>query len=96
MDYITFELDENKKLINQRKHGISFEEAKTVFYDEDALVINDPDHSSKEDRFLILGISTKSRLLVVCHCCRDDESAIRSISARRASQSEAMQYNEKR
>ncbi len=90
---IRFEWDENKNRINQRKHGISFEEAKTVFYDEEALIIDDPDHSEDEDRFLILGLSTKANLLVVCHCCRDSETVIRLISARRANKSESEQYN---
>ncbi len=94
MKEIRFEWDENKNRINQRKHGISFEEAKTVFYDEEALVIDDPDHSKDEDRFLILGLSTKANLLVVCHCCRDSETVIRLISARKASKSESEQYNE--
>ena len=60
METIQFEWDENKNQINQRKHGISFREAKTVFYDEEALVIDDPEHSETEDRFIILGLSSKA------------------------------------
>ena len=67
METIQFEWHENKNQINQRKHGISFQEAKTVFYDEEALVIDDPEHSEQEDRFIILGLSNQANLLVVCH-----------------------------
>lgn len=70
MESIQFEWDENKNRINQHKHGISFLEAKTVFYDEEALVIDDPEHSEQEDRFIILGLSSRANLLVVCHCYR--------------------------
>ena len=94
MDIIRFEWDENKNEINIKKHRISFEEAKTVFYDEDALVINDPEHSQEEDRFIILGISKEANLLVVCHCYRESDTVIRIISARKATKSETKQYNE--
>ena len=67
MGCIQFEWDENKNHINQNKHNISFEEAKTVFYDDEALVIDDPDHSEAEERFIILGLSNKANLLIVCH-----------------------------
>ena len=93
MDEIMFEWDENKNEINKKKHKISFDEAKTVFYDEDALVIDDPEHSEEEDRFIILGLSKKANLLVVCHCYRASDSVIRLISARKATRSEALQYN---
>ena len=76
MDEIRFEWDENKNLINQRKHGISFEEAQSVFYDEAALVIDDPEHSDEEERFIILGLSNKLNLLVVCHCYRESDSIL--------------------
>ena len=66
MECIQFEWDENKNHINQNKHNISFEEAKTVFYDDEALVIDDPDHSEAEERFIILGLSNKANLLIVC------------------------------
>lgn len=94
MDIIRFEWDENKNTINKKKHKISFEEAKTVFYDEDALVIDDPEHSQEEERFIILGFSEKANLLVVCHCYRESDAVIRIISARKATKSETMQYNE--
>jgi hypothetical protein len=79
METIKFEWDENKNKLNQKKHKISFDEAKTVFYDESALVIDDPDHSENEDRFIILGISSKANLLVVCHCYRESDTVIRII-----------------
>ncbi len=96
MDDLRFEWDEHKNKINQAKHGISFLEAKTVFYDEEALLIDDPEHSETEERFIILGISRKANLLVVCHCYRGDDSVIRLISARRATRTETRQYHELR
>ena len=84
-----FEWDVNKELINLRKHHISFHEASSVFYDENALVKEDPDHSA--ERFLILGLSTAANMLVVSHCFRKSESVIRIISARKATRSEAKQ-----
>lgn len=92
MDDLKFEWDENKNRINPQKHKISFEEAQTVFYDEEALVIDDPEHSREEERFIILGFSKKANLLVVCHCYRAADSVIRIISARKATKSERMQY----
>lgn len=92
MEILKFEWDENKNLINQRKHGISFDEAKTVFYDDEALVIDDPEHSEEEDRFIILGLSDKTNLLVVCHCYRASETVIRIISARKATKTETNFY----
>lgn len=92
MDSLKFEWDENKNRINKQKHKISFEEAQTVFYDEEALVIDDPEHSREEERFIILGFSKKANLLVVCHCYRAADSVIRIISARKATKSEKMQY----
>lgn len=94
METIQFEWDENKNAINQKKHKISFGEATTVFYDDNALVIDDPDHSELEERFIILGTSTKANLLVVCHCYRSSESIIRIISARKATKPESEQYYE--
>ena len=93
MNTIQFEWDDNKNLINIKKHGVSFEEAQTVFYDPDALVIHDEDHSEDEDRFLILGISLNQHILVVCHCYRSDDEIIRIISARKATKSETRQYS---
>lgn len=94
MEAIKFEWDENKNRINQNKHKISFEEAKSVFYDEEALLIDDPDHSQDEERFIILGISHKANLLVVCHCYRESDTVIRIISARKATRNETRQYYE--
>lgn len=92
METIQFEWDENKNQINQRKHGISFQEAKTVFYDEEALVIDDPEHSEQEDRFIILGLSNQANLLVVRHCYRASDTVIRIISARKATKTESKYY----
>ena len=94
MEEMKFEWDQNKNKINQVKHKISFEEPKTVFEDEEALVIDDPDHSIEEDRFIILGLSKKANLLVVCHCYRESDTVIRIISARKATSTEAKQYND--
>jgi uncharacterized DUF497 family protein len=94
MDTIRFTWDEQKAKINQQKHNISFVEAKTVFYDENARLIHDPDHSSEEERFLILGLSNKFRLLLVVHCYRENEDIIRIISARKATKNERNQYEE--
>lgn len=89
---VRFEWDENKARINRKKHGVSFEEAETVFYDTSALVIDDPEHSDSEDRFIILGMSGSARLLVVCHCLRESETVIRIISARKATKTESSYY----
>ena len=91
---ITFEWDENKNNINKKKHKISFEEAKSVFYDSNALLISDPEHSYDEERFILLGLSKNLNLLVVCHCYRCSETVIRIISARKATKNETKQYNE--
>ena len=87
-----FEWDENKNTIHKRKHKISFEEAQTVFYDAEALVIPDPEHSQDEERFIILGMSRRANLLVVCHCYRESETVICIISARKATRNESAQY----
>lgn len=92
MKNIRFEWDEKKSLSNKKKHGVLFSEAKTVFYDENAKVIHDPEHSDDEDRFIILGVSSVVRMLVVCHCYREKDSIIRIISARKATKKEASQY----
>lgn len=92
MEMINFEWDGNKDRINRQKHGISFEEAKSVFHDEEALVIDDPEHSQGEERFIILGLSAKANLLVVCHCYRASETVIRIISARKATKTEGKYY----
>ncbi|PNV75546.1 BrnT family toxin [Leptospira inadai] len=92
MSEIDFEWDPTKSSANKRKHGISFEEAKTVFFDENARVINDPEHSEDEERFVILGFSYKLNLLMVSHCYRSSKDIIRIISARKATKSESKQY----
>lgn len=87
MNHLTFEWDGKKNASNQKKHGVSFDEAKTVFTDQFARLIVDPDHSDDEDRFILLGTSIHSKLLVVCHCTRMNDS-IRIISARKADKQE--------
>lgn len=89
---IKFEWDESKNAVNRTKHGVSFEEAQSVFYDENALLIDDPEHSETESRFIILGLSKRTNLLVVCHCYRESESIVRIISARKATKNETGQY----
>lgn len=96
MSELSFEWDPKKAASNAAKHGVSFEEAKTVFYDEDALVIPDPEHSLDEERFIIMGRSSKPRILVVVHCFRKTGSSIRIISARRAGTKEQQPYLEKK
>lgn len=91
-----FEWDPNKNEINKKKHGLSFDEAATVFYDEYAILFDDPDHSEEEDRFLILGISQRENLCIVSHCYRGDDEIIRIISARKATKSETAFYTSNR
>ena len=91
-----FEWDPNKNEINKKKHGISFEEARTVFYDEYAILFDDPDHSEEEDRFLILGFSQKENLCIVSHCYRGADEIIRIISARKATKIETNFYTSNR
>ncbi len=92
MEGLRFEWDAVKEKSNIRKHGISFEEARTAFYDENAIEFYDPDHSEEEDRFILLGISFKLRVIVVCHCSRESENVIRLISARKADRGEEQEY----
>lgn len=94
MDAINFEWDENKNRLNQRKHGISFEEAASVFYDEYAVLFDDPDHSEEEDRFLIIGTTGTEKICIVSHCYRGNEGTIRIISARKATKPEKKVYTE--
>ena len=89
---VRFEWDENKNQINIEKHGISFREASTVFYDEDAVLFDDPDNSEQEDRFLIICFSREARLCIVSHCYRGDDEIIRIISARKAGKRESQSY----
>lgn len=92
MGDLRFEWDAAKSRQNVRKHGVAFEEAQTVFVDDRAIRFYDPDHSHDEDRFIMLGMSYKLRILVVCHCYRERDSVIRIISARKANRQEAKQY----
>ncbi len=92
MSDLRFEWDRTKNRENIKKHGVSFEEAQTVFLDENALRFFDPDHSEDEDRFIMLGMSFKLRVLVVCHCHRKNDTVIRILSARRADKDEAKNY----
>jgi uncharacterized protein len=89
---LRFEWDERKNKANQKKHGVSFEEAKTAFLDENARLVDDPDHSGEEDRFILLGLSIRLRIVVVCHSYRKEEDAIRIISARKATAAERREY----
>ena len=92
MGNIEFAWDRRKARSNLVKHGVSFEEAQTVFLDESARLIDDPDHSADEDRFLLLGYSFQARCLIVSHCYRQSHSVIRLISARRATAQEEEVY----
>ena len=92
MSTLSFEWDERKAKANAKKHGVSFDEAKSVFVDERAKLIEDPDHSEDEDRFVLLGLSSVVRLLLVCHCYRAEGNVIRIISARKASAHEFKSY----
>ena len=92
MNYIRFEWDENKNRANIQKHKISFEEAKTVFYDENARLISDPDHSDDEERFILLGMSRNVKILVVVHVYKELNELIRIISARKATKNESKIY----
>ena len=92
MSALTFEWDQRKAAANLKKHGVSFEDAKSVFFDDRAKLIDDPDHSENEDRMVLLGLSYALRLLVVCHCYRGEGGVIRIISARKATAKESKSY----
>ncbi|MCI9436648.1 MAG: BrnT family toxin [Lachnospiraceae bacterium] len=92
MQEIRFIWDENKNELNKKKHGISFEEAKDVFGDENAILFDDPDHSYEEERFLIIGMTGGKGICIVSHCYKDEDSTIRIISAREATKSEKKTY----
>jgi uncharacterized DUF497 family protein len=92
---LRFSWDQAKAQLNLRKHRVSFEEAETAFLDEQALLLDDPDHSDTEDRFILLGMTAALRVLSVCHCVRESGSLIRLISARRATKLEQKQYWER-
>ncbi|MGD0839261.1 MAG: BrnT family toxin [Polyangia bacterium] len=90
------EWDERKAVGKRRKHGVSFDEARTVFFDEEALLRPDEDHSEEEERFVLLGLSVQLRTLVVCNCYREEAEVIRVISARKANAFERRQYEDRR
>ena len=92
MSNLGFEWDLKKAAANEKKHGVSFDEARTVFFDENAKLIDDPDHSGEEDRFVLLGLSSSLKVMLVCHCYREEGNVIRIISARKASTHESKQY----
>jgi len=94
IDELKFTWDERKSHSNLKKHGISFDEALTVFDDIHARLMPDPDHSEEEERFLLLGLSAGSRILTVVHCYRDEQNVIRIISARKSTKKEQDQYKE--
>ena len=96
MKRLRFEWDARKASANLRKHGVSFEEARTVFFDENALLRPDEDHSDDEERFVLLGLSGRLRTLIVCHCYRQAHAVIRLISARKANSDERHQYDDRR
>lgn len=93
---IIFEWDENKNHENHKNHKVSFEEAKSVFYDDNARLIWDPDHSEEEDRFILLGLSDKHRILVVVHSYREKDEVIRIISARKTTKNETKFYERRK
>ena len=92
MTELRFEWHDIKASVNAKKHGITFEEACSVFADENAKYMADPDHSELVDRFILLGLSAAMKLLVVCHCYRGADHVIRIISARKATKAETQQY----
>lgn len=92
METIKFEWDENKNQINQKKHGVNFDEASSVFLDEKAILFDDPEHSEEEERFLLLGMSEIANVCIVCHCYRESDMVIRIISARKATKKEVERY----
>mgnify|MGYP002711929973 CR=1 FL=1 len=94
MSSIRFEWDENKNRINKNKHNISFEEVRSVFSDENAVLFDDPDHSTDEERFLIIGYSRSNIICLVSHCYRENEEVIRIISARKATKNERRYYED--
>jgi uncharacterized DUF497 family protein len=92
MSALRFEWDAEKAASNAVKHGVTFEDAKSVFADERARLIDDPNHSGEEERFILLGLSSTLRLLVVCHCYRSEDGVVRIISARKATKAESLFY----
>jgi uncharacterized DUF497 family protein len=96
MQTLEFEWDKKKAASNLMKHGVTSDEARSVFYDEQAIQFYDPEHSEDEDRFILLGASYKLKTLVVCHCFREQETKVRIISARKADNEEDQIYWSKR
>ncbi len=94
MNEFKFIWDPKKAAANAKKHGVSFDEAVTTFDDPASKSFYDPDHSPDEDRFILVGMSSALRLLVVCHCYREDDETVRIISARRAEKNEQSFYQE--
>ncbi len=92
MKELRFVWDQKKEKANVKKYGVSFEEARTAFYDENAIQFFDPDYSDEEDRFILLGLSLKPQVLVVCHCFRERDTVIRIFSARKADKDEELEY----
>lgn len=96
MSALRFEWDTRKSSLNRSKHGVTFDEAESVFFDDNALLIDDPDHSDEENRFVLLGFSFRLRVLLVCHCYRRRGDVIRIISARKADPAERQLYGQRR
>jgi uncharacterized protein len=94
LDMLRFEWDERKNKSNRTKHGVWFEEAQSAFDDPNARLFRDPDHSQEEDRFILIGLSSGARPLVVVHCYRESDSIIRIISVRKATKKEVRFYEE--
>ena len=92
MDELRFEWDERKNRENQRKHGVSFEEARSAFFDQKAVEFYDDEYDQQEERFLLLGVSAKLRILMICHCHREGGDVIRIVSARKATKNEQREY----
>ena len=92
MNGLHFEWDDGKEKANIKKHGVSFDEARTAFYDENAIQFFDPEYSEEENRFILLGMSFKLWIIIVCHCFRESETVIRLFSARKADKDEEHEY----
>ncbi|MEE4607380.1 MAG: BrnT family toxin [Desulfobacteraceae bacterium] len=92
MKTLRFDWDPRKGQANLKKHGVSFDEARTAFYDENGIQFSDPDHSVSEERFILLAMSIRLRAVVVCHCFRESETLVRIISARKANADEEREY----
>ena len=89
---IYFQWDASKNVLNIKKHNVSFQEAATVFFDQNGLLIDDESHSDQEERFILIGVSLEGNVIVVCHCYRENDKIIRIISARKATKNERVEY----